>query len=140
LSAWRSAVVCNEATSEPASGSVIAKAAIASPLATLRQIAALFVLRSRKRDRITAQRLQRKHGIGERIAARQLLAQNAQNARLDLLASAAELTRHGALQKSCCAEFLNQTSRALLNISFASCPRDKLLFHPQSGLVLGAQE
>ena len=31
---WRSAVVRNEATSEPASGSVIAKAAIAAPLAT----------------------------------------------------------------------------------------------------------
>jgi hypothetical protein len=59
-----------------------------------------------------------------------------------LLANAAELARHGVLQKSRCTEFLNQASRAPLEISSGVVSGQQVLVDPtpylglQTGMIM----
>ncbi len=105
------------ATSEPASGSDSAKAAMAVPRATLAQVAVLLRRRAVQRDRARAQALHREGKVGQPRMPRQRLAHQAQCARVQHLARAAiGRAGHRMAQPAGCAERGHQFAAVAVDV------------------------
>ena len=98
------AVVASAATSEPASGSEIAKAAIAVPVAHRRQIAALQSSEPIERDRSGAEPLHGEGEVGKPVMEGKNLAREAERAHVELRMQAAVLRRHHRVEEAGLAE------------------------------------
>ena len=95
----RRARVVMAATSEPASGSDNAKAAIAIALGDPRQVAAAQFVAAAERDRAAAEALHRESEVGERVVVAERLAQQADRSRIERVEGAAPGTRHAVAQQ-----------------------------------------
>ena len=73
------------ATSEPASGSDSANAAIFSPAATAGRYSALQLVVAEQRDRAAAEALHREREVGQRVVVGERLAREAQRAHVERL-------------------------------------------------------
>ena len=91
-------------TSEPASGSVSANAAMALPLPTSRQITLLQLLGTGERDRAAAEALHHESEIGQTGMARQRFPRDHQIARLQRVVGAAIARRHALAEPAGSAE------------------------------------
>ena len=110
------------ATSEPASGSVSAKAAIAAPLAYPRQIARLEIVRSCKPNRTAAEALHHEGEIRQPAVACQRLPRYHQIERAQRIVGAAVACRHAMPEPAGDAECAHPANAGRVDVSMGGVP------------------